>query len=84
MAREGGELGAERAAEDDPVVVQRSAVSSCGASWGRGRTRPPTPMTVTFLPGPAPPRTRPESVVRPAQSIDAAVSDGSTSGLEKT
>jgi hypothetical protein len=48
MAREGGELGAERVAEDDPVVAQRSAVSTCGAVWGRERTSPPTSTTATF------------------------------------
>jgi hypothetical protein len=55
-------LGAERVAEDDSVVAQRSAVSTCGAVWGRGRTSPPKLMTATFLPEPtpAPSRTRGE------------------------
>jgi hypothetical protein len=44
----------------------------------------PMPMTATFFPGPVPSRTRPESEVRPAQSIDAEASDASASGIGKT
>jgi hypothetical protein len=60
LAGEGGDLGAERVAEDDRVVALRRGVSGCARIGEGGRTSPPTPMTATFLPGPAPWRTRGE------------------------
>jgi hypothetical protein len=45
---------------------------------------PPNPTIPTFLPGPHPFRTRGEKAVRPAQSIGAACSVASSSGMGKT
>jgi hypothetical protein len=86
--RERSDVRAERLREENRVVALGRGRVSTGVrkkeADGTRLTRPPMPTTPTFLPGPAPLRTSGEKTVRPAQSMLAACSDLSASGIGNT
>lgn len=81
-SREYCDLCAESDTKQDGVVTPAKSTTRLGMSCLTHN--PPRPTTPTFFPGPAPFRTKGEKTVKPPHNIEAASTEGKSSGMGKT